>query len=159
MSLENRFNIKYLWIDITDWASITAVSALLIRECVTVSSHLSQFSQLLGIAFSAVFLFIGGYFLTLLRGRFNRWQKALAFFLAGATAVFVLSNAGAADAQFLQNAEDFFTTGASTFGLGNQVALLVSLIFGLLEALLSSASRSPFFPQFRQLEKGMSGAL
>ena len=132
MSLENRFNIKYPWIDITGWASITAVSALLIRECVTVSSHLSQFSHLLGIAFSAVFLFIGGYFLTLLRERFNRWQKALAFFFAGATAVFVLSNAGAADAQFLQNAEDFFTTGASTFGLGNQVALLVSLIFWII---------------------------
>ena len=64
--------------------------------------------------------------------RLHRWQKALAFFAIGAAIFSVVGHAGDANAQFLQNAEDFFTEGASTFGLGNQVALLVSLIFWII---------------------------
>ena len=125
-------NFKHFWMEVQDWVIVTAVALLMLRECVMVSLHLGQFFHLAGIAAASLFIGTGCYMFSQVSHRLNRWQKSLAFFAIGAAIFSVIGHAGTANAQFLQNAEDFFTEGANTFGLGDQVALLVSLIFWII---------------------------
>ena len=125
-------NLRRFWIEVQDWVMVTAVMLLMIRECVLVSLRLGQIFHLAGIAAASLFIGTGCYMFSHISERLHPWQRMLAFAAIGAAIFSVIGNAGTANAQFLQNAEDFFTDGANTFGLGDQVALLVSLIFWII---------------------------
>ena len=132
MASANRMKLKHFWIEVQDWVVVTAVMLLMVRECVLVSLHLGQIFHLAGIAAASLFIGTGCYMFSHISKRLHPWQRMLAFIAIGAAIFSVIGNAGAANAQFLQNAEDFFTAGAATFNLGAQVALLVSLIFWII---------------------------
>ena len=119
--------------EVQDWVIVTAVALLMIRECIMVSLHLGQFFHL--VRNRRRLLSLSAPAATCSPKSVNAYiagKRVLAFFAIGAAIFSVIGNAGAANAQFLQNAEDFFTDGANTFGLGDQVALLVSLIFWII---------------------------
>jgi hypothetical protein len=132
MSSMNRENLTRFWTGIQDWGHLTIVIGLMVRESVIVTGNLNQYSHALGILAGVTFFGLGGYYFGLLHERLNRWQRSLVFLCTGAAIVSFVSNAGTAQAQFLQNAEDFFTAGADTFGLGESVTLLVTLIFWII---------------------------
>jgi hypothetical protein len=132
MSSAGRANLTKLWTGIKDWGHLTVVIGLMLRESVVVTDHLNQYSHWLGILAGIMFFGMAGYCFGLLHKRLNKWQRSLVFLCAGAAIVFFIGNAGTAQAQFLQNAEDFFTQGADTFGLGESVTLLVTLIFWII---------------------------
>ena len=132
MTSAKRMNLEHFWMEIQDSVIITAVALLMIRECIVVSLHLGQIFDLLGILAASLFIGTGCYLFSLLSKRMQRWQKTLSFVTIGAAIASVIGNAGTANAQFLQNAEDFFVTGAETFSLGASVTLLVTLIFWII---------------------------
>ena len=132
MSSANRMSLKRFWMEVQDWVIVTAVVLLMVRECILVSLHLGQFFHLAGIAAASLFIGTGCYMFSQVGQRLHRWQKILAFSAIGAAFFSVIGNAGSANAQFLQNAEDFFVTGANTFNLGASVTLLVTLIFWII---------------------------
>lgn len=116
---------------IKDWMLI-ASAVLVIRECATVVSALNWIAYPLGLAFGVIFLSVSGYLFGQVYRQFSPWHKSVCFLIMGTSLVLIMGNAGAAHAQFLQNAEDFFTTGAAAFGLGDSITLLISLIFWLI---------------------------
>ena len=132
MSSANRMSLKHFWMEVQDWVTITAVALLMIRESIMVSLHLGQIFHLAGIATASLFIGTGCYMFSLVSRRLHRWQKILAFLAIGIAAFSVIGHAGSANAQFLQNAEDFFVDGANTFNLGASVELLVTLIFWII---------------------------
>lgn len=128
----SQIHLKRLFVNTPDWLIATGFSLLIIRECIAVSTHLWLLQPTFGILSSILFSGVGGYIFGLLHKRFRQWQRIALLFLAGSAIFFFIGNAGAANAQFLQNAEDFFVTGADTFGLGEQIQLLVQLIFWII---------------------------
>ena len=132
MTPTKRTNLKHLWMEIQDGVLISAVALLMVRECIVVSLHLGQIFPLLGIASASLFIGMGCYMFSIVSQRLYRWQKMLAFLAIGAAIFSILGDAGPANAQFLQNAEDFFTDGAEEFNLGDSVRLLVTLIFWII---------------------------
>ncbi|MFK8185197.1 MAG: hypothetical protein AB8B99_17635 [Phormidesmis sp.] len=132
MTSANRTNLKHFWTEVQGPVLATATALLMVRECIVVSIHLGQIFDLAGILAASLFIGTGCYMFSLVSKRLRRWQKNLSFSVIGAAIFSVLSNAGAANAQFLQNAEDFFVEGATTFNLGNSVTLLVTLIFWII---------------------------
>jgi hypothetical protein len=154
MSSVNRANLAKLWTGIKDWGHLTIVIGLMVREAVVVTGHLSHYSHWLGILARVTFVGLGGYCFGLLHERLNRWQKSLIFLCTGAAIVSFISNAGTAQAQFLQNAEDFFTTGADTFGLGEQVTLLVTLIFWIIRGAFVIGVAIALLPAIQSAREG-----
>ncbi len=116
---------------VKDWMLI-ALAVLAIRECATVATALNAIAYPLGIAFGVIFLSVGGYLFGQVYRQFSPWHKSVCFAIIGTSLVLIMGNAGAAHAQFLQNAEDFFTSGVADFGLGTPVELLIRLIFWLI---------------------------
>ena len=120
--------------EVQDWVIVTSVALLMLRECIMVSLHLGQAFHLAGIAAAShLSSALAATCSPQVSQRLHRWQKALAFFAIGAAIFSVIGHAGPANAQFLQNAEDFFTDGANTFNLGRtKWPFLVSLIFWII---------------------------
>ncbi len=116
---------------VKDWMLI-ASAVLAIRECATVASALNGIAYPLGIAFGVIFLSVGGYLFGQVYRRLSPGYRSVCCIAVGTSLVLIMGNAGPAHAQFLQNAEVFFAAGANTFGLGPQVALLISLIFWII---------------------------
>jgi hypothetical protein len=114
-----------------DWM-IAVVGLLTVKECVAVAAELNTIVYPVGMIAGIVFVGIGGYFFKQIHKRLNKQQRAVCFCFLGAFIILLFGNGGAAHAQFLQNAEDFFIEGADAFGLGESVTLLVSLIFWLI---------------------------
>ena len=124
--------LKHLWLSTQDWVIVAVFGFFMIRECIAVSTHLGSFHPLLGLLSGVLFSSIIGYIFGRLKKRLSRWQKTALLFLVVSLSSWLIGNAGAANSQFLQNAEDFFTTGADTFGLGENITLLVQLIFWII---------------------------
>ena len=114
-----------------DWM-IALVGVLAVKECVTVSITLNRIAPPAGtmaaVAFSCIAAFVFGQLYTRLGTRL----RFFGFLLVGFSILFIFGDGGSAHAQFLQNAEDFFETGAAEFGLGESINLLISLIFWLI---------------------------
>ena len=128
----NLFGTKTLkGFQVKNWMLI-ASSALAIRECATVVSALNALVYPLGILAGIIFVCVGGYLFCQAYKRLSPWHKSVCFMTIGVSSVLIAGNAGAAHAQFLQNAEDFFIAGAGNFGLGDSITLLINLIFWLI---------------------------
>lgn len=131
MTATNKLNLIKNKTGIQDWALIL-ISLLILKECTAIVSALNVMFYPAGLIAGAVFLGFSGYVFGQLYKRMSKINRTVAFLMSGMSIVLLFTDAGTANAQFLKNAEDFFTTGAATFGLGTQVTLLVSLIFWII---------------------------
>lgn len=114
-----------------DWM-IALAGLLTVRECVVVSASLGEISQFAGIIASVAFIGTCSFMFAQIYQTVGRKRRVVCFGLIGLLATLLLTNGGAANAQFLQNAEDFFTEGTTAFGLGPSIGLLIGLIFWII---------------------------
>lgn len=128
----NRLLSVYENFKLKDWM-IAAVGVLAIKECVVVSTQLDQLVYPAGLIASILFVSIGGYMLGQVYPRLNRSDRMVSLIFAGLVLVALFSNSGPAHAQFLRNAETFFTDGVETFNMGGEgLKRLIFLIFWLI---------------------------
>ena len=131
MFLISKIRILLDKIILKDWM-IALAGLLTVKECVVVSASLSQLSQPIGLVASIAFICISGFMFAQLYQKIGRKRRAMCFVVTGLLATLLFTNGGVANAQFLQNAETFFTAGATQFNLGTSIDLLIGLIFWII---------------------------